>query len=71
MPVDGLCLNVDAGFDSKEFRFYLDKKEIYANVCFNKSKEIQIEMNISINCFIMRDIKLRKPMLGWTDLDRY
>jgi transposase len=34
--VDGLFLNADAGFDSKEFRLCCEKKEINANVCFNK-----------------------------------
>lgn len=29
-------LNADAGFDSKEFRLCCEKKEINANVCFNK-----------------------------------
>lgn len=32
----GLFLNSDAGFDSKEFRRACAKKEINANVCFNK-----------------------------------
>jgi hypothetical protein len=36
IPVDGLFLNADAGFDSKEFRLCCEKKEINANVCFNK-----------------------------------
>lgn len=34
--VGGLFLNADAGFDSKEFRLCCKKKEINANVCFNK-----------------------------------
>ena len=29
-------VNADAGFDSKEFRLCCEKKEINANVCFNK-----------------------------------
>ncbi len=36
IPVDGLFLNADAGFDSKEFRLCCEKKEINANICFNK-----------------------------------
>ena len=36
IPVEGLFLNADAGFDSKEFRLCCEKKEINANVCFNK-----------------------------------
>lgn len=36
IPVAGLFLNADAGFDSKDFRKSCDKKEIHANVCFNK-----------------------------------
>ena len=36
IPVEGLFLNADAGFDSKNFRESCDKKEINANVCFNK-----------------------------------
>lgn len=36
IPVEGLFLNADAGFDSKNFRETCDKKEINANVCFNK-----------------------------------
>lgn len=36
IPVEGLFLNADAGFDSKEFREICAKKEINANICFNK-----------------------------------
>ena len=36
ISVEGLFLNVDAGFDSKEFRLCCEKKEINANICFNK-----------------------------------
>lgn len=36
IPVKGLFLNTDAGFDSKEFRLCCEKKEINANICFNK-----------------------------------
>lgn len=36
IPVEGLFLNADAGFDSKDFRNSLDKKEINANICFNQ-----------------------------------
>ena len=36
IPVDGLFLNADAGFDSKDFRKSCGKKEINANICFNK-----------------------------------
>ena len=36
IPVEGLFLNADAGFDSKSFRESCDKKQINANVCFNK-----------------------------------
>ncbi|MFZ9204147.1 MAG: IS5 family transposase [Candidatus Fonsibacter ubiquis] len=36
IQVAGLFLNADAGFDSKEFRICCEKKEINANVCFNK-----------------------------------
>jgi transposase len=36
IPVEGLFLNADAGFDSKNFRDSCAKKEINANVCFNK-----------------------------------
>lgn len=36
IPVEGLFLNADAGFDSKEFRKSCDSKEINANICFNK-----------------------------------
>lgn len=36
ISVDGLFLNADAGFDSKNFRESCSKKEINANVCFNK-----------------------------------
>lgn len=36
IPVEGLFLNADAGFDSKSFRESTDKKEINAHVCFNK-----------------------------------
>lgn len=36
IPVEGLFLNADAGFDSKEFRKSCEGKEINANICFNK-----------------------------------
>lgn len=36
IAVEGLFLNADAGFDSKEFRLSCKKKEINANICFNK-----------------------------------
>ena len=36
ISLDGLFLNADAGFDSKAFRESCDKKDINANVCFNK-----------------------------------
>lgn len=36
ITVEGLFLNADAGFDSKDFRNSCEKKEIIANVCFNK-----------------------------------
>lgn len=36
-----------------------------------KGMEIQIEMNILTNYFIMKDIKLKEQMLGWTVLDHY
>lgn len=34
--VEGLFLNADAGFDSKEFRCSCNKKDIQGNICFNK-----------------------------------
>lgn len=36
ISLEGLFLNADAGFDSKKFRNSCNKKEINANVCFNK-----------------------------------
>ena len=36
IATEGLFLNADAGFDSKEFRKCCEAKEIHANVCFNK-----------------------------------
>jgi len=36
ISVDGLFLNADSGFDSKEFRESCTKKVINANICFNK-----------------------------------
>lgn len=36
IAVEGLFLNADAGFDSKKFRLSCEKKEINANICFNK-----------------------------------
>src|SRR5690606_26312298 len=36
ISVKGLFMNADAGFDSKEFRDCCQKKEINANICFNK-----------------------------------
>jgi len=36
-----------------------------------KGMEIQIEINILTNCFIMNDIKLKEQMHEWTALGRY
>jgi len=36
IPVEGFFLNADVGFDSENFRNSCGKKEIQANVCFNK-----------------------------------
>lgn len=36
IQVEGLFLNADAGFDSKEFRKACDLKQINANICFNR-----------------------------------
>lgn len=36
ISVEGLFLNADAGFDSKEFRESCFKKDIQGNICFNK-----------------------------------
>ena len=36
IPIEGIFLNADAGFDSKNFRESCIKKEIHANICFNK-----------------------------------
>ena len=38
IPIDGLFLNADAGFDSQGFRVECDRKEIIANVDFNKRR---------------------------------
>ncbi len=36
IPVEGLFLNADAGFDAKDFRESCHSKQINANICFNK-----------------------------------
>lgn len=36
IPVEGLFLNADAGFDSQSFRNSCNHKQINANICFNK-----------------------------------
>ncbi len=36
IQVEGLFLNADAGFDPKDFRQSYDKKEMNADICFNK-----------------------------------
>jgi len=36
IPVKGLFMNADAGFDSKELQNCCEKKQIQANICFNK-----------------------------------
>src|SRR5690606_25507025 len=38
IPVKGLFLNADAEFDFKDMRNSYYKKEIQANICFNKRK---------------------------------
>jgi hypothetical protein len=62
--VEGLFLNADAGFDSKEFRLCCEKKKSMQIFVSIKGMEIQIGMNILIKYFIMRDIKLKEQMLG-------
>merc|ERR1712146_718372 len=36
IPVEGLFLNADAGFDYNDFRRACERKEINASICFNK-----------------------------------
>jgi len=36
IPIEGLFLNADAGFDAANFRTSCNEKEINANICFNK-----------------------------------
>lgn len=36
LPVKGLFLNADAGFDAQSFRNSCNQKQINANICFNK-----------------------------------
>jgi len=36
IPIEGLFLNADAGFDATNFRTSCIEKEINANICFNK-----------------------------------
>ena len=36
IPVEGLFMNADAGFDSREFREICAQKEINANICSDK-----------------------------------
>lgn len=36
IPVDGLFLNADAGFDSEDFRNQCLSHGVFPNVCFNK-----------------------------------
>lgn len=36
IPMEGIFLNADAGFDSKDFRAACASREINANICFNK-----------------------------------
>lgn len=45
ISVKGLFLNADAGFDSKEFRNCCERKEIQANICFNKRNGNQADRN--------------------------
>lgn len=35
IPIDGLFLNADAGFDSRELREICQRKGVIANICFN------------------------------------
>jgi transposase len=43
IAVKGLFLNADAGFDSQEFRKCCEKKEIHANICFNRRNGSQTD----------------------------
>ncbi|MBW8202115.1 transposase, partial [Flagellimonas abyssi] len=36
IKTEGLFLNADAGFDSKDFRSACARRDINANICFNK-----------------------------------
>ena len=54
ISVDGLFLNADTGFDSKNFREPCSKKKIHANIYISINvMEIQTEMNILTKIYIM------------------
>ena len=68
IPVDGLFLNADAGFDSKTFRKSCGKKEINANICFNKRNG-----NIDRNEYFDKELYDKRYMVERTNawIDSY
>lgn len=68
IPVEGLFLNADAGFDSKEFRLCCGKKEINANVCFNKRNGEADRDEYFDPLLYKQKLKLNEQMHGWTVL---
>lgn len=66
ISLGGLFLNADAGFDSKEFRSARAKKEVNANICFNKrngnaDRDQYFDGDLTVN-----GMQSKGRTLGWT-----
>ncbi|HEX8575622.1 MAG TPA: hypothetical protein VF677_04940 [Flavobacterium sp.] len=71
IPVEGLFLNADVGFDFKEFRLCCEKKEINANVCFNK-RNGDTERDEYFDPLLYNErYKFKQLMPGWTISGRF
>ncbi len=60
IPLPGLFINTDAGFDYQKLRGILNDKEIIANICPNKRNGQDNEDN-----YTNKDMLLKEPMLGY------
>lgn len=62
IPVEGLFLNADAGFDTKEFRRVCEKKRSMRMYVKTSATVMRTGMITSTSNFTMRDIRLNAPI---------
>ncbi|ADZ11296.1 transposase [Riemerella anatipestifer] len=64
---DGLFLNADVGFDSKEFRCSCEKKEIQGNICLNKRNEGVSDRDEYFDPLLYKERYKIERTNGWID----